>query len=65
MAMPFDLNPLDLLLGPAMRHPQPPREGEVPGSRVPSLDPWKAAGALGVVAAALWAIRRATAPRRG
>ncbi len=57
------LNPLNLLIGPALRHPQGPREGEVPGSGQPYSATVASVGAIVAVAALGWTIRAAM--RRG
>lgn len=60
---PALLNPLDLLIGPALRQPSRPKDGEVPGSGQPYSPAIAVASALATIIALGWAIKRATAAR--
>lgn len=51
------LTPLDILIGPALRHPQGPREGEVPGSGQPFSPVVAIAVTLASTLAIGWAVR--------
>jgi hypothetical protein len=58
------LNPVDLLIGPALRHPSGPIEGEVPGSRRPRRPALKVTAVIVAALAGSWIVRRASAARR-
>ncbi len=59
------LNPVDLLIGPALRHPSTPPEGDVPGSGRARSPAVTAAAVIVTALAGGWVVRRALgAPRR-
>lgn len=57
--------PLDLLIGPALRHSQGSREGEVAESRQPYSRPATIAVSLAAALALGWAIRTLMRRRSG
>jgi hypothetical protein len=53
-------NPLDMLIGPALRHPQAPRQGENLGS-TGTIMSWRGTiGTLAAVGLTIWVIRSVT-----